>query len=72
MAGKQVLEIGSGCGVCGIVASKLGAAKVGCCWLGWRALMYRHAVLARCAAPRCFLAGTSLFLNDNTGKHMST
>lgn len=29
VAGKKVLEIGSGCGLCGILAAKLGAAQVG-------------------------------------------
>lgn len=29
VAGKAVLEIGSGCGLCGILAAKLGAAQVG-------------------------------------------
>ncbi len=28
IASKSVLEIGSGCGLCGIVAAKLGAAQV--------------------------------------------
>lgn len=28
VAGKSVLEIGSGCGLCGIVAAKLGASQV--------------------------------------------
>lgn len=28
VAGKSVLEIGSGCGLCGIVAAKLGASRV--------------------------------------------
>ena len=29
--GKHVLEVGSGCGLSGILAAKLGAAQVGCC-----------------------------------------